>query len=140
MKVELIGTSKEFLSSWNPLFGTKIFNLLTCAIFLLINGILENMWWKAEGFVDMVKQLWDSYQFIGTPCFVFANKPKWLKIDLKCWNKETFGNVEEEEVLNGGDSVPGYSRRGQIYCIRGENKETKAKAYLESVVLMQEIS
>lgn len=41
------------------------------------------MWLKAEGFVDIVKQWWDSYKFLGTPCFVFASKLKWLKNDLK---------------------------------------------------------
>lgn len=39
---------------------------------------------EVEGFVDMMKQWWDSYRFFGTPYFVFANKLKWLKLDLKC--------------------------------------------------------
>jgi hypothetical protein len=52
------------------------------------------MWLKAEGFVDMVKQLWDSYQFFNTPCLVLAKKLKQLKFDLKRWNK-VFDNVEE---------------------------------------------
>jgi hypothetical protein len=30
----------------------------------------------------------------NTPCFVFANKLKRLKLDLKRWNKEVFENVE----------------------------------------------
>lgn len=55
----------------------------------------ENMWFKAEGFGDLVTQWWNSYQCFGTPCFVLAYKLKRLKLDLKCWNKEVFGNVEE---------------------------------------------
>jgi hypothetical protein len=41
------------------------------------------MWLRAKGFVDMVKQWSDSYQMLSTPSFVFANKLKRLKIDLK---------------------------------------------------------
>jgi hypothetical protein len=54
----------------------------------------ENMWLKAEGFVELVIQWWDSYHFFGTPCFVPTSKLKQLKADLILWNKEVFGNVE----------------------------------------------
>ncbi|KAF5463070.1 hypothetical protein F2P56_019016 [Juglans regia] len=47
----------------------------------------ESMWLKSEGFVERVKQWWISYQFEGTPNFIFANKLKALKRDLKEWNK-----------------------------------------------------
>jgi hypothetical protein len=36
------------------------------------------------------------YQFLGTPCFLLANKPKRLKQDLKRWNKEV---SQESEAL-----------------------------------------
>lgn len=52
----------------------------------------ENMF-RAEGFLDHVRQWWDSYQFNGTPSFVLANKLKALNVDLKKWNAESFGNV-----------------------------------------------
>ncbi|KAG6646425.1 hypothetical protein CIPAW_07G008100 [Carya illinoinensis] len=55
----------------------------------------ENMWLKSEGFVDRVKQWWSSYQFQGTPSFIFASKLKALKKDLQVWNVESFGNVGE---------------------------------------------
>ncbi len=55
------------------------------------------MWLKTESFVDLVKQYWNSYQCLGTPCYVFANKLKRLKLDLKHWNKEVFENVEEKK-------------------------------------------
>jgi hypothetical protein len=69
------------------------------------------VWLKAEGYVDMVKHWWDSYQFIGTPCFVFANKLIRLKIDLKHWNKEVFANYEERNNSLLEDSIPGFSRK-----------------------------
>jgi hypothetical protein len=55
---------------------------------------LENMWFRAEGFVDRVRQQWSSYHFQGSPSFTLARKLKVLKVDLKIWNEEVFGNVE----------------------------------------------
>lgn len=52
---------------------------------------------KAKGFVDMVKQYWHSYQFLSNPCFILANKLNRLKLDLKRWNKELFGNIVERK-------------------------------------------
>ena len=53
----------------------------------------ENMWLKAEGFEDLVKDWWESYSVFGTPSFVFAAKLKALKVDLKNWNATHFGHV-----------------------------------------------
>jgi hypothetical protein len=44
------------------------------------------MWLKAEGFVDKIKNWWDSYQIQGTPSYILAFKLKALKEDLKKWN------------------------------------------------------
>jgi hypothetical protein len=55
------------------------------------------MWLKSEGFVDHVKLWWKSYQFQGFPSFVLARKLKALKVDLKKWNKEIFGNAGKAE-------------------------------------------
>jgi hypothetical protein len=54
----------------------------------------ENMWLKADGFVDKVRLWWSSYSFQGSPSFVLAQKLKALKADLKKWNEQVFGNVE----------------------------------------------
>jgi hypothetical protein len=54
----------------------------------------ENMWLKADGFVDKVRLWWSSYSFQGSPSFIFAQKLKALKADLKRWNEQVFGNVE----------------------------------------------
>jgi hypothetical protein len=42
----------------------------------------ENMWLKAEGLVDKVRQ-WSSYQFRSSPSFILASKLNALKADLK---------------------------------------------------------
>ena len=34
----------------------------------------ENMWLKAEGFVDRVQQWWNGYSFAGSPSFILAQK------------------------------------------------------------------
>jgi len=57
----------------------------------------ENMWLKEEGFVGLVKQWWDSYSFQGLSSFVLACKLKALKQDLKKWNDEVFGNIEQNK-------------------------------------------
>ncbi len=54
----------------------------------------ENMWLKSDGFVDQVKGWWESYHFEGTPSFILARKLRALKLDLKKWNVEVFGNVQ----------------------------------------------
>ena len=53
----------------------------------------ENMWLKAEGLKERVKKWWDSCIFFGTPSYIMACKLKALKLDLKKWNEEVFGNV-----------------------------------------------
>ena len=41
----------------------------------------------------MVSSWWESYLFQGTPSFSLANKLKMLKLDLKRWNVEEFGDI-----------------------------------------------
>ena len=45
--------------------------------------------------MERVRSWWESYHLHGAPSFVLANKLKLLKHDLKKWNVEVFGNVEE---------------------------------------------
>ena len=54
------------------------------------------MWLKFEGFTDSVKGQQESYHFQGTPSFILVNKLKALKLDLKKWNLEEFGNVAQK--------------------------------------------
>ena len=49
---------------------------------------------KGRGFCGKVRTWWESYHFQGSPSFWFASKLKALKLDLKKWNDEEFGNVE----------------------------------------------
>ena len=70
----------------------------------------ENMWLRVEGFMDKIKDWWQSYNFRGKPSFVLAKKLQALKYNLKRWNKETLGNVSARkdaalEKLNYWDSL-----------------------------------
>ena len=51
------------------------------------------MWLMDKGFVERVCSWWESYHFQGTLSYTLANKLKMLKLDLKRWNVEEFGNV-----------------------------------------------
>ena len=53
----------------------------------------ENMWLKAEGFVDRVQHWWNGYNFMGSPGFILAQKLRALKADLKKWNREESGDL-----------------------------------------------
>ena len=54
----------------------------------------ENMWLKAEGFVEQVRGWWRSYTFPGSPSHTMASKLKALKMDLKQSNMNEFGNID----------------------------------------------
>jgi hypothetical protein len=60
------------------------------------------MWLKSNGFVEQVQHCWETYEFYGRRSYVLANKLKALKVDLKKWNAELFGDVgKKEELLEG---------------------------------------
>jgi len=40
-----------------------------------------------------VRSCWSSYEVVGSGLFIFKEKLKKLKVDLKVWNKEVFGDV-----------------------------------------------
>jgi hypothetical protein len=66
----------------------------------------ENMWLKFDGFVEQVQRWWESYDFQGLPSYVLAKKLKALKVDLKKWNEEVFGDVGKE-LLEGIKELEG---------------------------------
>ena len=53
----------------------------------------ESMWLKEEGFFDLLKGWWVGMEFSGSTSFILASKLKALKVLLKKWNQEVFGNV-----------------------------------------------
>ncbi|XP_028076024.1 uncharacterized protein LOC114278181 [Camellia sinensis] len=51
------------------------------------------MWLQSEGFVEMVQGWWVTYKVAGLPSSRLAKKLKLLKLDLKSWNREVFGQL-----------------------------------------------
>ncbi|KAJ9701144.1 hypothetical protein PVL29_006475 [Vitis rotundifolia] len=96
-----------FSGDWEDLVSRAMQFLLPrpvfdhCPILLECGGMrkgknpfrFENMWLRVEGFMDKLKDWWQSYNFRGTPSFVLAKKLQALKYDLRMWDKETLGNV-----------------------------------------------
>jgi hypothetical protein len=101
----------------------------------------ENMWLKFEGLVDRVRQLWDFYHFQGSPTFILARKLKALKVDLRRWNEEVFGNVgrkkkillEELRVLEIFEEEGALGDKERL-------KKAKVLSEIESSTLMEEVS
>ena len=52
------------------------------------------MWTLHEDCKNVVASSWNQI-FVGCPMFVLSQKLKYLKNNLKAWNKEVFGNVHE---------------------------------------------
>lgn len=52
------------------------------------------MWLKHSSFVEFVEEKWRGYSVSGWGIFVFKEKLKLLKDDIKVWSTEKFGNIE----------------------------------------------
>uniref|UniRef100_A0A2N9FE24 Reverse transcriptase domain-containing protein n=1 Tax=Fagus sylvatica TaxID=28930 RepID=A0A2N9FE24_FAGSY len=101
----------------------------------------ENMWLQAEGFGEMVRGWWESYQVDGTPSFILAKKLKALKLDLKKWNEKVFGNVGHKRnqlmlQLNQFDVLV----EDRLLSEDENFQKERIRAELERNALMEEIS
>ncbi|XP_057780084.1 uncharacterized protein LOC130998691 [Salvia miltiorrhiza] len=54
-----------------------------------------NAWTSHPDFEEVVRESWNRSGIRGWSCFVFKEKMKRLKNDLKKWNKSTFGVIDE---------------------------------------------
>ncbi|KAL6344301.1 hypothetical protein AAG906_037872 [Vitis piasezkii] len=54
----------------------------------------ENMWFKVEGFKDLIRNWWWGIEVSDSASFRLSAKLKELKQKLKAWNREEFGNLE----------------------------------------------
>ena len=55
------------------------------------------MWLKVAGFKELVRSWWEGYSVQGSFSTILAVKLKALKLDLKVWSKEVFGNVSTKK-------------------------------------------
>ena len=110
LPLELMGFSSPVLAEYFTLFSQKRLPRVLSDHFpiFLESGShrrgripfrFENMWLKAEGFLDKVKFWWENYHFQGTPSYILAKKLTALKSDLKKWNETDFGNIADKKQL-----------------------------------------
>jgi len=74
-----------------------------------------DVWLRDSRFKEFVKLCWSSFEIVGYGIFVFKEKLKKLKAELKVWNKEVFDDVNQAskevqkkiEVLDERDDVCG---------------------------------
>lgn len=55
-----------------------------------------NSWISHRNFKDFIEQKWTSYKTVGWAGFCLKEKLKMLKVDLKIWNKNVFGNLDNQ--------------------------------------------
>jgi hypothetical protein len=111
------------------------------ASFLMTNLLLGIILLVTEGFVERVRLWWTSYHFQGSPSFIFSQKLKALKIDLKRWNEHEFGNVE----VRKNKLMEDLCALDRLDEQRGLAPEEKIRKYevirdLENSTLQEEIS
>ena len=101
----------------------------------------ENMWMKAKDFMEKVEEWWGSYQFDGTPSFILANKLQALKIDLKQWNEEVFGNVLiKKNVLLNELQVLEFMEEHRVLIDAEKGNMARVRNEIEQNLLLEEIS
>ena len=52
-----------------------------------------DVWQSDNRFLEFVRVEWTNYEVQGGGMYIFKEKLKKLKADLKVWNKEVFGNA-----------------------------------------------
>ncbi|WMV19026.1 hypothetical protein MTR67_012411 [Solanum verrucosum] len=51
---------------------------------------------RTDGFIDRIREWWDSFDYIGTPDYILASKSKALKHKLKEWNRSEQGSLGQQ--------------------------------------------
>ena len=99
------------------------------------------MWFKADGFVDRVRQWWLSYQFNGCPNYILVNKLKALKADLKKWNAGSFDNVgiKKNHLLYELHEID-KAAESRILTLDEKLRKENLVTELEKTILLDEIS
>ncbi|KAF5480849.1 hypothetical protein F2P56_001560 [Juglans regia] len=101
----------------------------------------ENMWLKVEGFGEKVRCWWNSYNFSGTPSFVWARKLKSLELYLMRWNKEEFGllDIKRKRIKEELQTLEEKEVQG-LFSEEDRTRKLWVVFDLENLALMEEIS
>ena len=88
-----------------------------------------------------MQQWWVGYSFTGSPSFILAQKLKALKVDLKKWNREVFGDLafRKKNLLT---DLMGLDAREETVGLSNEdqNHRIHLKEDIEHLVSLEEIS
>ncbi|RVW48874.1 LINE-1 retrotransposable element ORF2 protein [Vitis vinifera] len=97
----------------------------------------ENMWLKVEGFLDLVRSWWREIEVRGTASYRLAAKTKELKQKLKVWNREVFGNLEDNKrtALQQVDHWDGVECERSLSLEEIELKKEAKESYKKWVML-----
>jgi hypothetical protein len=100
----------------------------------------QNMWLKSEGFHNRVQQWWNSYLYNGSPSYILNQKLKSLKVDLRRWNKEIFGdvNLRKNDLQAQIQDLDLVEETRPLSAEEGVTKEN-LKAEFEKLLLLEEI-
>ena len=96
------------------------------------------MWSLHKDCKDLISDSWKD-GVIGKPMFVLSTKLKRLKLKLKIWNKEVFGNIHtyvndaENELSNIQAQIQSIGHTDQLMA-----EEKKAQSNLDEALLKQE--
>ena len=60
----------------------------------------ENMWLGYDGFSDIIDQWWGEARVNGYASYAIANKLKYIKVKLKIWKREVFGDIRTKKFVS----------------------------------------
>ena len=102
-RIDRVLVSKEWVEVWSHCKQLVLSRLVSdhCAIVIrdkyvhwspkLFRSL--DVWQSDSKFKVFLKEKWLNYEVQGGRIFIFKEKLKKLKADLKVWNKEVFGDV-----------------------------------------------
>ena len=87
-----------------------------------------------------VQQWWNSYNVSGSPRFILVQKLRLLKLDLRRWNVEEFGdvNLKKNEVLL---KIQDLERVEEQRPLSDEERvsQEQSKSEYENLLILEEI-
>ena len=83
-----------------------------------------HVWLRDSRFKEFVSSSWYSYEVVGDEIFIFKENLKRLKVDLKIWNKEVFGdvNLASKEAQKKIDAL---DERNDVCGLTGYEREER---------------
>ena len=141
-RIDRVLVSREWLDVWSDCKQFVLSRIVSdhCALVFKVSKVdwgpkpfrsLDA--WQSDGrFKDFVRSKWHSYEVQGGGMFVFKEKLKKLKADLKIWNREVFGYVN----LEGNKLV----KKVQELDARDDESDLNEQGREERRVLLDEYS